>query len=408
MGLDEIYMLRCLQLARRGMSRVSPNPWVGAVLAKDSELGAKAYPKLEKILAEGWHARFGEAHAEQALLNSLPVDFDYSGTTLYVNLEPCAHVGKTPPCANLLIEKGIRRVVVGMLDPNPQVAGKGISLLKSAGIAVELGVLEKECMFFNRRFVVNQLFERAHTMLKWAESSDGLMDGIDPNRSIISGSDAHHWVHEQRAMVDAILVGIDTWQKDKPRLNIRHGLPGAMEANIDSTHPQKNPVRVVLDRHLRGQYDKESLARSDGNLLIVYEEGAAIKAYGATASKGTTIDFNGALPDGVTTITKTGKDIKSAESQAYLLEMPKQYSMPMLMKVLLELGIGSVMVEGGAKVLAMFINDGCVDEVHILRSQTVLLEKGLKAPEWTGPALTQESIMGNDAHWSWYSKASVS
>ncbi len=406
MELDETYMLRCLQLARRGMSWVSPNPWVGAVLVNDFESGAKPYPKHEKILAEAWHARFGKAHAEQALLNSLPIDFDYAGTTLYVNLEPCAHVGKTPSCANLLIEKGIPRVVVGMLDPNPLVAGKGIDLLQSAGIRVELGVLEKDCMFLNRRFVVNQLHKRAYTMLKWAESADGLMDGMNQNRMVISGSESHHWVHEQRAMIDAVLVGIDTWQKDKPRLNIRHGLQGVMQANIDLPHVNKNPVRIVLDRHLRGQYDQESLARSDGNLLIVYEEGVAIKSPAAASRNGITKDVNSSLPDGITTITKTGKDIKSAESQAYLLEMPKQYSMPMLMKALLELGIGSVMVEGGAKILSMFIDAGCVDEVHILRSQTLVLEKGLQSPVWTGPLLTQESALGNDAHWSWYSPTS--
>ena len=162
------YMALCLELAERGRGRVSPNPMVGAVLVRDGV-----------VLAEGWHAYFGGAHAERMLFEGLGDAGDYSDCILYVSLEPCAHFGKTPPCANLILEKGVGAVVIGVLDPNPMVSGRGAALLSAAGVAVLEGVLEAECQQLNGSFWVNQILGRTAVVAKWAETGDGFIGRIE-------------------------------------------------------------------------------------------------------------------------------------------------------------------------------------------------------------------------------------
>ncbi|MFN5681384.1 MAG: bifunctional diaminohydroxyphosphoribosylaminopyrimidine deaminase/5-amino-6-(5-phosphoribosylamino)uracil reductase RibD, partial [Bacteroidota bacterium] len=227
----EFWMRRCLALAERGRGRVSPNPMVGAVLVRGG-----------LMLAEGWHDVFGGAHAERMLFDGLGDAGDLGDCILYVSLEPCSHFGKTPPCANLILEKGVGKVVVGVLDPNSKVSGSGVALLRAAGVEVIEGVLAADCRALNWSFWVNQRLGRAAVLAKWAETADGFMGSGTSDRVKISGAMAGDWVMELRRGMDAILVGVDTWNLDRPRLNVR------------GVGADRQPVRIVLDRGGRGVY----------------------------------------------------------------------------------------------------------------------------------------------------------
>lgn len=213
---DDFYMRRALLLAQNGEGRVSPNPMVGAVIMHDG-----------RIIGEGFHAFYGGPHAEVNAIRSVKEkDREFlKDSTIYVTLEPCAHHGKTPPCANLIVETGIPRVVIGSPDPNPLVAGKGIKILKDAGVQVRQGVLQDECDFLNRRFLKAQISGLPWITLKWAQSSDGFMAGIDaegqPFPVSFSNPLSSVWVHRLRAAHDAIMVGGNTEKIDHPLLNVR-------------------------------------------------------------------------------------------------------------------------------------------------------------------------------------------
>ena len=228
MNTDELYMHRCVQLALNGKPLAYPNPLVGAVIVADG-----------RIIGEGYHARYGEAHAEvQAFVTVKAKDEHLLPTaTLYVSLEPCAHKGKTPPCADLIIRKGIRRVVVGSQDPFPLVNGGGIHKLKAAGIQVAIGVLSDECARLNAPFFTLHTRHRPYITLKWAESSDGFIDGIRTPSSPaarLSTARTQLLVHRLRAEHDAILIGRRTLEMDNPSLTTRHW-------------PGKSPQRIVLN-----------------------------------------------------------------------------------------------------------------------------------------------------------------
>jgi diaminohydroxyphosphoribosylaminopyrimidine deaminase/5-amino-6-(5-phosphoribosylamino)uracil reductase len=357
------YMGRCLALAERGWGKVSPNPMVGAVLVRDGV-----------VLAEGWHDVFGGAHAERMLFEGLEASFgsgdgvgsgeelgaelelggelrlreqkeDFSDCILYVSLEPCAHYGKTPPCANLILEKCVGRVVVGVLDPNPLVSGRGVGLLRAAGVEVLVGVLEVECRQLNWAFWVNQVIGRTAVVAKWAETADGFMGlGLVPDetsvgeRVLISGEASRRWVHHLRSGVDAILVGVNTWNLDQPKLDVRG------YGDVDQ------PIRIVLDRTGRGEYTEEAVRRSSGELWVV------------------------------------GGDLDLAELLKWL------YS---------EKGLGVILVEGGAEVLASFWEADCVDEVHVLRNPEMVLGSGVKSPRMENMVLRRLNDLGGDAHWVW-------
>ncbi|MCH5239143.1 MAG: bifunctional diaminohydroxyphosphoribosylaminopyrimidine deaminase/5-amino-6-(5-phosphoribosylamino)uracil reductase RibD [Muribaculaceae bacterium] len=211
-----MYMWRALQLAKNGEGRVSPNPMVGAVIVADG-----------RIIGEGFHAFYGGPHAEVNAINSVK-EADrplLKESTIYVTLEPCSHYGKTPPCANLIKETGIPRVVIGSLDPNPKVAGNGVRILEEAGIMVEEGILREECVSLNPRFMKAHTSQLPYILLKWARSSDGFMAGIDekgmPYPVKFSSSLSSVWVHRLRAGADAIVVGANTERIDKPLLTTR-------------------------------------------------------------------------------------------------------------------------------------------------------------------------------------------
>lgn len=205
-------MRRCLQLASNGRRNARPNPMVGAVIVCD-----------DRIIGEGYHIRCGEGHAEvNAFASVRPEDEPLLGrSTIYVSLEPCAHYGRTPPCAGLIVRKGVARVVVGCVDPFARVQGRGIAMIREAGIDVTVGVLERECMELNSRFMTYHSLHRPYIILKWAQSSDGFID--DHFRpAMISNAATRMLSHKLRAENDAILVGRATGERDRPKLNVRH------------------------------------------------------------------------------------------------------------------------------------------------------------------------------------------
>lgn len=223
--MDEQYMRRALELARHGLGCVHPNPMVGAVLVKEG-----------RIIGEGYHSRCGEPHAEVIAIRN--ASEDVVGATIYVTLEPCSHHGRTPPCADLLIEKGIARVVVGCLDPNPLVAGRGIRKLLDAGICVSTGILERECQKLNEVFFHYILTERPYVVMKTAMSLDGKIATVSGQSQWITGEAARADVQKLRAQYTGIMVGVETVLSDDPRLTCR-------------LNPCQNPVRIIADSKLR-------------------------------------------------------------------------------------------------------------------------------------------------------------
>lgn len=221
---DEIYMQRCLQLARNGLQNAKPNPMVGAVIVSEDN----------RIIGEGYHARCGEGHAEVNAFASVRPEDEHllGGATVYVSLEPCSHYGKTPPCADLIISKGVKRVVCGCIDPFAKVQGRGIRKIREAGIEVTVGVLEEECKAINKRFFTFNTLRRPYILLKWCQSANGFIDNcFQP--TMLSTPFTQMLSHKLRAEEDAILVGHTTDKRDHPQLNIRHW-------------SGKNPKRLVL------------------------------------------------------------------------------------------------------------------------------------------------------------------
>ena len=209
---DKMFMRRCLQLAANGLLTTRPNPMVGAVIVA-----------RDRIIGEGWHVRCGEGHAEVNAFASVPRADEclLPESTVYVSLEPCAHYGKTPPCADLIVSKGVARVVVGCVDPFARVQGRGIQKIREAGIAVTVGVLEEECLWLNRRFFTFHQKQRPYITLKWAQTADGFLD--DHDRAVaISTPFTKMLVHRLRAENDAILVGRVTEEREHPRLDVRY------------------------------------------------------------------------------------------------------------------------------------------------------------------------------------------
>lgn len=320
MTKEDIYIGRCLQLARIGEYYVAPNPMVGAVLVRHRTDG-------DEILGEGWHEQYGSAHAEPNSIRHAeeahPEGIDYKQCTLYVNLEPCSHYGKTPPCSELIIRKGIGRVVVGTLDPNPQVAGRGIKMMREAGIEVVVGVLEDQCRELNKRFFCLQEKQRPYVILKWAETADGYIDvkREDSKPIIISTPLLKQLVHQQRAENMAIMVGTRTVLLDNPRLLTTHW-------------SGRNPIRITLDRH--GILPADSRIFSDEAPTIVYRDNT---------------DWAFVVAD------------------------------------LAKRNIHSVLVEGGRALLQHILDTSVYDEVHIEVSDKTLgtadtTADGVKAPDY--------------------------
>jgi len=236
-NIDEFYMRRCLQLARNGRQNAKPNPMVGAVIV--TNLKSQISNLNTRIIGEGYHARCGEGHAEVNAFASVKAEDEplLKEATMYVSLEPCSHFGKTPPCADLIIKKGVKRVVVGCIDEFAEVQGRGIKKLQDAGIDVTVGVLEEECRKLNRRFFTFHRLHRPYIILKWAQTANGFID--DNGRPVsISSPFTQMLSHKLRAEEDAILVGRVTEEREHPQLTVRHWAgPSPKRLVVDRQHP---------------------------------------------------------------------------------------------------------------------------------------------------------------------------
>ena len=325
MNISEKYMNRCLELARLGVGDGAPNPIVGCVIIYQ-----------DKIIGEGFHQQFGGPHAEVNAINSVKNKELLKKSTLYVSLEPCAHFGKTPPCSDLIIEYQIPRVVIGSVDPFAKVAGKGIAKMKKAGIRIELGILEKECLELNRRFFIFHEKKRPFVVLKWAQSMDGFLDTNRTESAFgqptwISNDLSRRCVHRQRTEEAAILVGTNTAIKDNPSLTVREW-------------SGKQPVRLVLDRQERLP---ESLNLKDGSVRTVI----------------------------FTVQENRNMDKLEFVKLNFLKPIP-----PQILNWLYQHELQSVIVEGGKQLLQDFIDHELWDEAFIYIGQ-VKLGNGIAAPE---------------------------
>ena len=341
--VDELYMQRCLQLARCGEGSTSPNPMVGAVIVCDG-----------RIIGEGYHIRAGEPHAEVNAVNSVSEEDRplLARSTMYVSLEPCSHYGKTPPCCDMIIARGISRVVVGSTDPNARVNGAGIERMRAAGVDVTVGVLEEECFRLNRAFFTSQLLSRPYVTLKWAQSSDGFIDLLRDGGSAarISTPVSQVAVHKLRAQNDAILVGRHTALLDDPSLDVRHWAGRA-------------PLRLVIDKN--------------GALP------ACLKI------------FNGVQPTVVyTAFEEDGKFGNNVEQVVLDFKEPL---LPQILAHLHKIKVNSLLVEGGATVLQSFIDASLWDEVRVEVNNSFELGCGVVAPSFplASPS-ARENLAGNE------------
>jgi diaminohydroxyphosphoribosylaminopyrimidine deaminase / 5-amino-6-(5-phosphoribosylamino)uracil reductase len=342
-------MHRCLGLARLGMGNVAPNPMVGAVLVHN-----------DKIIGEGYHKKYGEAHAEVNCIKSVKPEHQslIADSVLYVSLEPCVHFGKTPPCADLIIQHKIPKVVIGCRDPFAQVNGKGIEKLNAVGIEVELGVLENECKELNKRFFLFHTQHRPYVVLKYAETLDKKIAGEEQNRLLISGELSNRIVHKWRSEEMAICVGTNTALLDDPSLTTR-------------LWPGGNPVRVVVDMDLRLP---RSLKLFDGNTpTIVFN----IRQHNLPFEK------------------ISAEDLKSIGVGYY--QVTEDVSLVhQMMNALYRIGIQSVLVEGGAQLLQSFIDENIWDEARIITNEDLIIGSGLPAPLLKKYQITSKEHLGSD------------
>jgi diaminohydroxyphosphoribosylaminopyrimidine deaminase / 5-amino-6-(5-phosphoribosylamino)uracil reductase len=308
MNYEEKYMYRCLQLAAYGAGHVAPNPMVGAVVVHN-----------DRIIGEGFHRKFGEAHAEPNAIHSVKEVSLLKESTLYVNLEPCSHYGKTPPCANLIVDKGIPRVVIGTFDPNPKVSGKGIEILINGGVEVITGVLADACNELNKRFFIWQKENRPYVLLKWAQTRDGYIDRKRENADSpplqISDNITKQLTHQVRSENQAIMVSTNTVVLDNPSLTVRNW-------------PGKHPVRIVLDR--------------TGRIPAHY----------------TIFDQM------VKTLVFTENPRENTDKTTFIYLRFDDNMLNNMLHIIASHGIHSVLVEGGSMLLNSFINSGLWDEAR--------------------------------------------
>jgi diaminohydroxyphosphoribosylaminopyrimidine deaminase/5-amino-6-(5-phosphoribosylamino)uracil reductase len=352
-------MLRCLELAALGRWQVRGNPMVGALLVARGQ-----------VIGEGYHRAWGQPHAEIEALNAVKPEQRgwIREATLYVNLEPCSHHGKTPPCSERIVREGIPRVVVGMTDPNPNVAGRGLAMLREAGCAITTHVMEAECRLLNQAFLCRMEKKRPWVLLKWAQSADGFLTAANSGTIRLTGAWSDRLVHEWRAQFGAILVGARTVLQDNPQLRARPAFAGSMPQHaLPLVQPIVQPIRIVLDRY--GQLPQEARV-FDGQAptLVVRSPDLPPDRYLLPKAEVMAIQYDGKL-------------------------------LPKLLGALAEREINSVLVEGGAATLNAFIQTNLWDEIRIFKSEISIgpgaSNGAVKAPAPPGQWLETLSI-GND------------
>lgn len=343
------YMERCIDLARLGAGYVSPNPMVGSVIVCD-----------EKIIGEGYHMHYGKAHAE---VNAIRNVFDnhenakelLKRSTIYVNLEPCSHFGKTPPCADLIISNEIQRAVIGCRDPFEQINGRGIEKLKNAGIDVIENILTEKCLQLNIRFFTRIKKQRPYIILKWAQTADGYFAPSDGSQKWISSPVSKQLVHRWRTEEDAVLVGKNTAMADNPNLNVREWAG-------------RDPVRIVIDRKLELTKDLHIFDQSQDTIIFNEQK------------------------------TELDGKIKYLELEDFDNYLPQ-----LILYQLYLMDIQSLIVEGGLKTLNLFLQAGLWDEARVLTGPQVW-EHGIPAPALMGEPDEVQSI-GPDILKIWHNKS---
>ena len=316
----EIYMQRCLDLAQKALGKTYPNPMVGCVIVHN-----------DVIIGEGFHEKAGEAHAEINAINSVTNPELLKESTIYVSLEPCAHFGKTPPCASKIVEIGFKKVVIGTVDSHDKVNGKGKQIIEDAGIEVVSGVLEKQCKELNKRFFTFHQKQRPFIILKWAESADGFLDK-DFKPTQIGNPLTKQFVHQLRSQEHAILVGTQTALTDNPSLTTREVVG-------------RNPVRILIDFELKVPRD-----------FNLYNKEAH------------TIVFNSVK--------------ESIEENITFIKIARENFLENLMQKLFEQQIQSVIIEGGRFTLQQFIDKNLWDETIIIKNEKLHLLNGTNAPNF--------------------------
>jgi diaminohydroxyphosphoribosylaminopyrimidine deaminase/5-amino-6-(5-phosphoribosylamino)uracil reductase len=323
------YIKRCIEIAKKGLGTTAPNPMVGSIIVHNDE-----------IIGEGYTSAYGGNHAEVNAINSVENKELLKDATLYVSLEPCSHYGKTPPCSDLIVKHQIANVVIGCIDDNPEVSGKGIAKLIAAGCHVTVGILETECKRHHKRFFTFHNKKRPYIILKWAETADGFIAPLEKDEKKpvwITNKLSRQLVHKWRAEEQAILIGTNTVLEDNPSLTVREW-------------SGKNPTRVVIDQELK--LSKEpSVFNTDAETLVISDQN---------------VDFKNPL----------------AKQIAALLHSK---------------AINSVIIEGGAKTLQTFIDENIWDEARVFTGPTTF-KNGIKAPEFHGQLISVEKIIDDTLH----------
>jgi diaminohydroxyphosphoribosylaminopyrimidine deaminase / 5-amino-6-(5-phosphoribosylamino)uracil reductase len=321
MNTDTIYIKRCIELAKLGIGKTSPNPIVGAVLVYQNN-----------IISEGYYEYFGGPHAEVNCINKVAAVNQHliPLSTLYVSLEPCCIFGKTPPCTQLIIQHQIKHVVIGCMDANTLINGKGIAQLQAVGVTVEVGVLKEECMALNEPFFYNQHTQLPYTILKWAQTNDEYI-ATTGNRVFISNDYTNRWVHQLRNECDGIMVGTHTVLKDNPQLNVR------LEGHQKIT-------RIIIDKQLVIPNSFHIYNKQEPTIIL------NCKKQGLEND----IEF-----------------IKLHDDDSFLIKALHQ---------LYQKNIGKLLVEGGGKLLQSFIDKGFWNKCYTITNQSLFLRSGVKAP----------------------------
>lgn len=338
------YMQLALEIAKKGIGHTSPNPMVGCIVVKNG-----------MIVAEGFHEEYGSLHAERRALESCAEDL--TGADLYVTLEPCCHHGKTPPCTDIIIERGIGRVIVGTLDPNPVVAGKGVQILRDHGIEVETGILEKECLELNEVFMHYIEKKKPYIAMKYAMTMDGKIATFTGDSKWVTGEESRRHVHQLRKRYSSIMVGIGTILVDDPMLNCR------IEEGVD-------PVRVICDSNLRIPMESRIVKTAENIPTIV--------AY--------------AVGD-----EKKQEKLKTAGVELICVDAGGRVDFPALVKELGQRGIDSILIEGGGTFHGTVLKSGLVDRIYCYIAPKLIGGKEAKSPvEGSGFSIMDEALAIHD------------